>query len=138
VHRSEVFDQGLAGFVVQFFEGGGGDGDRVLFGSGLQVAGAFAENAEDDLAHRMDISFCPPPSLAIRSAAKGQLEYGEPILGAPMAPGRWVPSSCRSRRRGLNRKGLEEGEGGPEADQGCDEPCGAGSGWRHGARRLSA
>jgi hypothetical protein len=59
VSRTEVFDQGLTGFVLQLLESRGCDADRqsyscgegCAYGLGFQVAGAFSQNAEHDLTH---------------------------------------------------------------------------------------
>ncbi len=56
VDGAQVLNQGLAGLMVQFFEGGGGDGDGLMFGPGLQVAWSLADHAKHDLAHDGDIS----------------------------------------------------------------------------------
>jgi hypothetical protein len=59
VSRTEVFDQGLTGFVLKLLESRGCDADRqghscgegCAYGLGFQVAGAFSQNAEHDLTH---------------------------------------------------------------------------------------
>jgi hypothetical protein len=60
---SHVFDQSLAGLVLQLLKCGRGDEDGQGFGLGFQVAGAFSQNAEHDFSHG-GISFFPDPSLA--------------------------------------------------------------------------
>ena len=70
--RAQVLDQGLAGLVLQLLKCGRGDadgqghscGEGCAYGLGLQVAGAFSQNAEHDLSHAVGISFFPAPSLA--------------------------------------------------------------------------
>ena len=55
----QMVDQGLAGLVMQFLKGGRGDadgqghscGEGCAYGLGLQVGGAFSQNAEHDLSH---------------------------------------------------------------------------------------
>jgi hypothetical protein len=51
VSRTEVFDQGLTGFVLKLLESRGCDADGQGFGLGFQVAGAFSQYAEYDLTH---------------------------------------------------------------------------------------
>ena len=66
-----MVDQGLASLVLQLLQGGRGDadgqghscGEGCAYGLGLQVAGAFSQNAEHDLSQG-GISFFPAPSLA--------------------------------------------------------------------------
>lgn len=47
----QVLDQGLTGLVLQLLQGGSADEDGQGFGLGIQVAGAFSQNAEHDLTH---------------------------------------------------------------------------------------
>jgi hypothetical protein len=49
--RAHVFNQGLTGLVLQFFQGWGSDADRQAVGAGLKVAWAFSLQAEHNLSH---------------------------------------------------------------------------------------
>jgi hypothetical protein len=54
--RPQVFDQGIAGFVLQLLEGGRGDVDGQGFGLGFQVSGTLSLQSKHDLSHAVYLS----------------------------------------------------------------------------------
>jgi hypothetical protein len=75
---SEVVDQGLAGLMLQLLQGWGRDAERRGISPGFEVARAFRQDAEDNLAHAGMISVVRHSSLVSANDLAGDGRYGEP------------------------------------------------------------
>lgn len=92
VGRTQVLNQGLAGFVLKLLQGWSGDANRQGLGLGFQLSGAIAHHPKDNLAHDWGIAPLPNPSLAVWAADGSARGYGEP------APWLHPSGTCRSCR----------------------------------------